>query len=64
MLFAFRLSKPHLDCTGTIRSLCNLKFYLLTFSKGIIVHPFKLVAVEEEVFSLLCPDKPKSSVYN
>jgi len=62
MLFASRLSKPHLVCTGTIRSLCNLKFYLLPFSKGVIVHPLKLVAVEEEVFSLLCLDKPKAPI--
>jgi hypothetical protein len=48
MLFAFRLSKPHADCLRTtIAVLSNLKFYLLPFSKGTIVHPLKLVAVEE-----------------
>jgi len=62
-LFTFGLSKPNLDCTGTIRSpLPNLKFYLLTFPKEIIVHPLKLTVVEEEVFSFLCRDKPKSPV--
>jgi hypothetical protein len=62
LLFAFRLSKTHLDCTGTVRSPCNLKFYFLTFSKGIIVYPLKLAAGEEEVFSLLCPYKPETTV--
>jgi hypothetical protein len=44
--------------------LSNLKFYLLPFSKRIEVHPFKLVAMEEEVFSPFCPDEPKPTVCN
>jgi len=58
-------SKPHPDRLGTtIAALSNLKFYLLPFSKGIIVHPLKLVAVKEKVFSPLCLDKAKATVCN
>jgi hypothetical protein len=63
MLFGFRLSKPHPDCLGTTNAVSpNFKFYFLSFSKGIIVHPFKLLAVEEEVFAFRRSDEAKSSV--
>jgi len=65
MLFGFRLSKPHPDCLGTTTApLSNLELYFLPFSKGTIVHPFKLAAVEEQVFALRRSDEAKSSVCN
>jgi hypothetical protein len=45
-----------------IAPVSNLKFYLLPFSKGTIFHPLKRAAVEEEVFSPLCSDKPETTV--
>ncbi len=63
MLFAFRLSKLHLDCLWTvIAPLPNLKFHFLPFCKGLKVHLLKLVAMEEEVCVLLCLDKSKPPV--
>jgi hypothetical protein len=63
MLFPLELGKPDPDRLGTtIASRFNLKFHFLPFSKGIIVHPFKLLAVEEEVFPLLSLDKPEATI--
>jgi hypothetical protein len=63
MLFAFRLYKPHPDCLGTTNAVSpNFKFYFFSFSKRIIVHSFKLLAVEEEVFAFRRSDEAKSSV--
>jgi hypothetical protein len=57
------LWKPHPDCLGTTNAVSpNFKFYFRSFSKGIIVHPFKLLAVEEEVFAFRRSDEAKSSV--
>jgi len=65
MLFAFRPSNLHLDCLWTtITPLSNLKFYLLSFCKRIIVHPFKLVAMEEEFCAIRCLNEAKPSVCN
>jgi len=65
LLFAFRLSKPHPDCVeATVGVACNLKFHFLSFSKGPIVHPLKLVAAKEELFFPLCLDEPKTTVCN
>lgn len=65
VLFASRLSKPYPDCLGTaVAPFSNLKFYLLPFPKGIVVYPLKLAAVEEEVFSPLCLNKPKAAACN
>ena len=61
-LFTCALSKPYLGCAGTIRSLFNLKFYLLPFFHASKFHPLKLVTMEEEVFPPPCPDKPKPTV--
>ena len=63
VLFASRLSKPYPDCLGTtIAPFSNLKFYSLSFPKGIIVYPLNLAAVEEELFSPLRLNKPKATV--
>ncbi len=65
MLFAFRFSKLHLDCLWTtIAPLSYLEFYLLSFCKRIIVHLFKVVTMEEEVFLTLSFDEAKPSVCN
>jgi len=57
------LWKSHPDCLGTTNAVSpNFKFYFLPFSKRIIVHPFKLLAVEEEVFAFRRSDEAKSSV--
>jgi hypothetical protein len=63
MLFGFRLRKLDADCLGTTNTVSpNFKFYFFSFSKRIIVHPFKLLAVEEEVFAFRRSDEAKSSV--
>jgi len=65
MLLVLGLSNRHLDCLGTtITSLAKLKFHFLPFSKGSIVHPLKLAAVEEEVCTLRRSDEAKPSVRN
>ena len=47
-LFALRPNDPYLDRLGTTNAVSpNFKFYFFSFSKGTIVHPFKLLAVEE-----------------
>ena len=65
LLFASRLSNSYPDrLETTILPLSNLKFYLLTLPKGIIVYSLKLAAVEEEILSPLCLNKPKAAVSN
>jgi len=58
-----RSGKPHPYRLGTtLPSLSHLKFYLLPFSKGIIVHPLKLVAVKEKVLFLVCLDEAVAAI--
>jgi len=48
------LGELYINCLGTaVSALALLKFHFLPFTKAIKFHPFKIVAMEEEVFFLL-----------
>jgi hypothetical protein len=62
-IFYLSLGKPHLNCCGaTFTVLTHLKLYFLTCEKPTKFYAFKIVAMEEEVFSLFCLDKPITTV--
>jgi hypothetical protein len=62
-IFYLSLDKAHLNCCGaTITSPTLLIFHFLSFAKAIEFHSFKIVAMEEQVSSLLRLDKPKTTV--